>query len=242
VVAAGARAEEPLHATSEQFFPLPLDGAVNVENLDGSIHIFGWYESRVRVAVVRNAYTAARLQQLRNEINASAGAVAIHSVVPPARGIFADRSGTLDYTVNVPETAQLTLRLRSGEISLQGLRGAYARIDIGNGRVFVRNCFARVEAHAVQGAIDVFYEWWENIPALLDLRLEHGRIGAVLPVIAKIKIDATTADGQVSNGFGLKAQDARKNGQTLRGANASDASASLQLRTGGGNISIDSWH
>jgi hypothetical protein len=235
------RAEEPLHVASEQFFPLPLTGAVQLMNLDGSIQIFGWYEPRVRLAAVRNAYTRARLKEIGIETKATANSLDVRTIIPPAHGLFADRSGTIDYTLNVPETAQVTLRLRDGEIVMQGLRGGNARIELRNGRVFLRNCFARIQAHAVHGAMDVFYEWWENAPAAFDLLLDHGRIGALLPAAAKIQIDATTADGQVGNGFGVVIADSPGPGHAMRGENAPDAPVSLHLRTGGGNISIDSW-
>ena len=239
--AAGAPAAEPLHARSEQFYPLPLDGRIDLENLDGSIHIFGWYEPRVQLAAVRHAYTAPRLQQIRVEAKSGASSLAIRTVVPPVHGLFADRSGTVDYTLKVPEQAHLTLRLGNGEVSVQGLRGGSARVELGNGRMFFVNCFAQIQAHAVHGAMDVLYEWWENAPALFHLTMDHGRLGARIPVAAKIRIDAATADGSVGNGFGIAVPDTPGPSQSMQGANAPDAPLSLHLRTGGGNISIDSW-
>ncbi|MEO6871974.1 MAG: hypothetical protein ABI233_07115 [Chthoniobacterales bacterium] len=237
-----AQAEEPLHARSEQFFPLPLDGKLNIENLDGSIHVFGWYEPRVRLAAVCNAYTAPRLKQIRVDTKATPDSLTVRTIIRPTHGLFADRSGTVDYILNVPEQAQLTLHVANGEILVQGLRGGSARIELGNGRVFLRNCFARIEAHAVHGAMDVFYEWWENAPAVFHLVLDHGRIGALLPVAARIRVDAATANGQVGNGFGIAIFHTAGPGHMMRGANAPDPPVSFHLRTGGGNISIDSWH
>jgi hypothetical protein len=36
-----ARADDPLQETTEKFFPLARDGAVILENTDGSIHAYG---------------------------------------------------------------------------------------------------------------------------------------------------------------------------------------------------------
>jgi hypothetical protein len=86
----------------------------------------------------------------------------------------------------------------------------------------------------------VFYEWWENLPASFDFSLRHGRIGARLPFNAQFKVDAATENGSIGDCFHFEAQDAGA-GQTLRAATSPQAPVTLHFRTGGGNISIDSW-
>lgn len=233
--------DDPLHEQSEQFFPLPLQGGtITLDNPSGSIYVYGWYEPRVRLAALRNAYTAPRLAQIRVEPESRPDALVIRTLIPPVRGLFADRSGTVDYSLNVPESAHLTLRLGDGEVSLQGLRGGSATIELRNGRVFVTNCFAQVRAHSANGAMDLLYEWWENAPATIDFALQHGRIGARLPADAQFRADAQTASGRIGNGFHLTPQEAG-DGQTLQTVTRADAAAVFKFRTGGGNISIDSF-
>ncbi len=234
------RASDPLHSQTEQFFSLPLDGSINLENLDGSIHIYGWYQPRVRLAMLRNAYTASRLQQIRVETKSAAASLDIRTLIPPEHGLFADRSGTVDYTLDVPETAHLKLKLGSGEVTLQGLRGGRAEIALTNGRVFTINCYARVEAQAVTGAMDVFYEWWENAPALFALTLQHGRIGARIPARAQFRVDAQTGSGSIGDDFHFKAQP-NESGESLQAATKPNAPLEFHFRTASGNISIDSF-
>ncbi len=236
-----APAEDPLHQQDDQIFPLPLQrGAIVLDNPSGSIHVYGWYEPRVRLTALRNAYTAPRLAQVRVETESRPDALVIRTSIPPVRGLFADRSGTVDYSLNVPETARLTLRLGDGEVSLQGLRGGSATIEMMNGRVFVTNCFAQVKARSVNGAMDLFYEWWENAPAMIDFALQHGRIGARLPAGAQFRVDAQTAHGRIGNGFKLVPRNSG-DGQSLQSATRADAPVAFQFRTEGGNISIDSF-
>ena len=109
-----------------------------------------------------------------------------------------------------------------------------------DGRVFVTNCFAQVKARSVNGAMDLFYEWWENAPATIDFALQHGRIGAHLPAGAQFRVDAQTTHGRIGNGFQLIPQNTG-DGQSLSGATAPTAPATFQFRTGGGNIGIDSF-
>ncbi|MBA3831840.1 MAG: hypothetical protein H0X34_08105 [Chthoniobacterales bacterium] len=235
-----ARAEDPLQAQSEDLFPLPLDGAVTLENGGGSFHIFGWYEPRVRLVALRKAYTAARLEQIRIEKKAEPAALAVRTIIPPAKGFFADRSGTVEYTVTVPETAHLKIKLGAGEITLQGLRGGRAEIELTNGRIIALNCYAQVRAHSVNGVAEAFYEWWENLPAKFDYVLQHGRIGARLPATAQFRVDAQTANGRIGNGFNFTPQ-TEGDGQSLEAATRKDAPLAFHFRTGGGNISIDSF-
>ncbi len=235
-----AHAEDPLQAQSEDYIPLPLNGNITLENGGGSFHIFGWYEPRVRLVALRKAYTAARLEQIHIEKKTEPSSLAVRTVIPAASGLFADRSGTVDYTLNVPETAHLRLKLVTGEITLQGLRGGRAEIELTNGRIIALNCFAQVRARSSNGVMEVFYEWWENIPTTFDYALKSGRIGARLPALAQFRVDAQTANGRIGNGFNFKPQPNGR-GQSLHAATAADAPVALHFRTGGGNISIDSF-
>ncbi|HEY5037104.1 MAG TPA: hypothetical protein VII74_08255 [Chthoniobacterales bacterium] len=237
--AAVARAEQPLQSQTEQWFNLPLDGSITIANTDGSIHIFGWYEPRVRLSILRRAYTAPRLRQIRVQTNAQPRSLEIRTLIPRASGLFADRSGTVDYTLNVPEPAHLKLTLANGEVTLQGLRGAHADISLTNGRITALDCFANVKAHSIHGVMEVFYQWWENLPAAFDYQVQQGRIGVILPPAAQFRVDAATANGRIGNGFGFKILEAAGPGQTLRAATSPAVPLSLYLRTGGGNISID---
>ena len=237
LVSCGQRSD-PLHSQTEQFFALPLDGAITLENGGGSIHVYGWYEPRVRLVASRQAYTEQRLREIRVETKAAPVALAIRTFIPRARGFLADRSGTVDYSLNVPEPSHLHFKLRDGEITLSGLRGGSADISLTNGRVTALDCFAQVRAHSVNGVLEVFFQWWENLPASFDYTLGHGRIGVLLPATTHLQVDARTTNGRIHNGFRLTPIDFGA-GQKLTGATVPNPPLSLGLRTGDGNINID---
>ncbi|CAN5472940.1 hypothetical protein BH18VER2_BH18VER2_10760 [soil metagenome] len=236
---AAARGEEPLREQSEEFFPLALDGTIDLENGDGSIHIFGWDKPRVRLTVVRKAYSAPRLRQIRVETKAEPAALTVRTLIPPVSGLLADRSGTVDYTLNVPEPARLKLKLSNGEISLEGLRGAKFDLELANGRILALNCFAQVRARLQNGVMEAFFAWWENLPASFDYALQRGRIGVRLPAAAQFRVEARTADGRIQQGFHFANPVEAGAGQTLQAATTPDTPMSLGLRSGSGNISID---
>ena len=87
--------------------------------------------------------------------------------------------------------------------------------------------------------MEAFFEWWENLPANFDYVLDHGRIGLRLPATARFRVNARTGNGFVHQQFRLPDATNVGFGQALEAATGADAPVSLQLRTGGGNISID---
>ena len=64
----------------------------------------------------------------------------------PLDPFFADRSGTVDYIIELPQTCELaSVRLDTGEVLIEGMRGSGIHAKLDNGRLFVRNCFANTE-------------------------------------------------------------------------------------------------
>lgn len=230
---------ESISDRREQFFDLPLTGAINVENIDGTIDVVGWYKPRVRLVFVRRAYTAERLEQIRVETVSLPDSLSIRTVTPPVKGLFADRSGTVGYTITVPEPSRLTLKLANGEVSLQGLRGARARVELTNGRMTAINCFAEIEARTTNGLMEIFFDWWENLPASFNYVLGQGRMTAQLPATARFQIAARTNEGRIRNFFGLPAPSDQNRGQTLTAGNGSNPIVSLGMNADHGNISIE---
>jgi hypothetical protein len=238
-LALSARGDDPLQKASEEFFPLALNGTVTVDHTDGPIRVYGWNEPRVRLVAVRNAYTRSRLEQIRVATKSELPTLAIRSVIPAISGLFADRSGTIDYTIVVPQSTRMKLKLANGEITLQGLRGANVDLELVNGRVFILDSYAQVRAQVRQGRMQAVFGWWENLPAAYDLFLEHGTIAVRLPQAARFGVAARTFDGRISQQFGLPAPAQTGAGQVLEAATAPDSPVLFHLRTGDGNISLE---
>jgi hypothetical protein len=239
VPAAPIWANPPLQEQNERFFSLSPGGTLTVNNTDGAIHVYAWNESRVRLAWVRKAYTTARLHQIRVTTRSQPNALFLQTNIPKATGFFADRSGTVEYTLTVPMRTNLTLKLNNGDITLSGLRGGQIGIELVNGWVSAGNCYAQIQARSVQGVMEIFYDWWEDLPAQLQFFLQRGRIMARLPINARFQVNAQAPNGQVNAGFPSFAATTNGSGQKLEGATAPNPSVSLGLRAAGGNITID---
>ncbi len=153
----------PLEELSDQTYPMPPNGSLKVKNMEGTVYIYAWLESTVRIMSRKSAYTSERLKQLSINISNTADATTIETVFPPKlEGLsLRDRSGTVDYLILVPQKASVAVELSTGEIIVSGMYGETVKTRLTNGRITLRNCFTDTQASATNGELDITYDWWE---------------------------------------------------------------------------------
>src|SRR5204862_1067884 len=150
-----------LEETFEQFYAIPPSAKITIKNVDGAVLVYGSNLNEMRVHAVKKAYSRARLAQIAVSVDLKTGSVSIGTKFPPKPkwGLF-DRSGTVDYTVVVPATANISgLDLNAGEILVEGLRGATTHARLGEGRVFARNGFTNLNPGMRRGNPLPAYDW-----------------------------------------------------------------------------------
>ena len=82
---------------------------------------------------------------------------------------MSDRSGTIDYIIDVPQTARIAaVDLASGELVIDGMRGAGVSASLGNGRLTTHNCFCDQKVRVENGAADIVFDWLEEKPLTID--------------------------------------------------------------------------
>ena len=115
-----------LEESFEQVYTVEPNANITIQNGDGAVLVYGSNVNEMRVQAVKRAYQRARLKQIAIDVSKRPGSVSITTKFPPRSkwGLF-DRSGTVDYTVTVPATANIAgLELDAGEILIDGMRGA----------------------------------------------------------------------------------------------------------------------
>src|SRR5215210_1629115 len=118
----GALAEE----TTEDTYSVGANPTLTVRNTDGRVFIYGSEDGEIMVKAYKRAFTKERLEKIKVAVSVVDNAVAIDTIYPPPpEGLLADRSGTVEYTILVPQSCTVAkVELAQGEIQLQGLRGA----------------------------------------------------------------------------------------------------------------------
>jgi len=203
VTGCGSATERTLEEVFEQVYAIEPTANVTVTNDDGAVFIYGSNINEMRVEAIKKAYTRERLKQIAVNVSVQEGSVSIETSIPKKQKWgFSDRSGTVDYTIIVPATANLSrLQLGDGEVLVDGMRGKTVRAKLRNGRVFAHNCFSNVEFTLDRGTLALAYEWWEPEKFSIQANIGLGNAWALLPSNAAFHLVAETGDGTIENDF-----------------------------------------
>src|SRR6266567_465283 len=158
----------------------------------------------------------------------------------PKWGLF-DRSGTVDYTVVVPATANiLGLDLDAGEILVDGMRGQMTRARLGEGRMFARNCFTNLDLAIWRGNLILSYDWWEKSTFTAQANLAQGNVWAYLPVGGAFHLLAKAVHGEIFNDFESRvvSESAAAKGMKVDALVNGGGQATIKLRLTEGDIKI----
>ena len=233
-------AGEVLEDVVEQRFPIEPSGTFSLRAIDGTVEIYGSDSREVKIVAVKKAFSPERLNAITIRVDAKRDSVTIETTPPPApRHNFSDRSGTVEYTINVPQTARIArVELPNGELVIDGMRGASIAANLGRGQLVTHNCFCNQNIHVNQGGLNVFFDWLEERPITIDAMIEDGNALARIPTDATFAVHAVAAQGRVSNDF--SGVEARKRGDVseIDEVIGDAPAAKLSLRATDGNIHI----
>jgi hypothetical protein len=204
----GSAVDRTLEETFEQVYTIEPTTNVTITNSDGTVFVYGSNVNEARVEATKRAYTRERLKQIAVNVSVRQGSVSIETSFPKKqRWGFSDRSGTVDYTIVIPATANLArLELGDGEVLVDGIRGQNVRARMRNGRMFAHNCFSNVALAMDRGALTMAYDWWEPGKFSVQADITRGNAWVFLPDDAACHLIAETGDGQITNDFEKSAE------------------------------------
>ncbi|HMJ06618.1 MAG TPA: hypothetical protein VK474_10220 [Chthoniobacterales bacterium] len=220
-----------------QGYDLSPTANVSIRNTGGRIFVYGSKEPRLEILAVRRAFTKERLEAIKVSVVIAGESATVETVYPPAPqgSLLADRSGTVDYIILVPQTCTLSnVALGRGEILIEGLRGNAVAAQLGGGVMHVRDCFCAVTATLGEGKLDLSYSWWETRPFSLSATVDRGELRLGLPAAAAVQLDAATAHGRIRNYFSREPSPGEN--KTLETKFGEGALEEFRLRITDGNI------
>lgn len=235
-----AASAAPLEEISAQEYPLSADGSLSVVNTDGTTYIYAWSENSVRVVTRKRAYSKERLQGIAVKVSNTADAINIETSYPPKpEGLStADRSGTVDFLILVPQKATIAkAELSAGEIIISGMYGRAVNARLTNGRITLENCYADTHVSVTDGALDIFYAWDESLRFAVDAQIARGHLRVGLPLPTAVQIDAESGDGKIFNQFAETDASAEQE-HRLQTVIGDGSGARFKLRATHGNIGI----
>jgi hypothetical protein len=238
----GSADNRVLEEVIEKVYTVEPDANVSIQNRYGAVLVYGSDDNEMRVRCVKKAYSHERLNQIAVDISTKPGAVSIITKFPPQpKWALSDRSGTVDYTVVVPATANISaLDLNAGEVLLESMRGPEVRARLNDGRILARNCFTNLDLTMKRGTLTLTYDWWEQEKFSAQVDVGQGNAWVFLPTDTGFHLLARTAHGKIANDFNnvpLTANSSAaeiKIDQIINGG----GSATIEIRVDKGNIKI----
>jgi DUF4097 and DUF4098 domain-containing protein YvlB len=188
-----------------QVYPLAADGRIDLENINGPVHITSWDRNEVKVDAVKRAWDKERLDEAKIDIKARPDSLSIHTEYPSHNNSFwrdrHDNPASVEYTLVVPRRARLDkIDLINGSLDIQDVAGEVHASCI-NGRLEARNLEGRVHLDTVNGELDASMSRLPSSP--LELSTVNGMLRLTLPSDANAELAASTVSGGISNDFGL---------------------------------------
>ena len=231
---------EVLEDTIERTVPLGKNGTFSLQTIDGSVEIYGAEDNEIKIVATRKAFSPERLNAIQVRIDAGNDTVNIHTTgLPKERWGFGDRSGTIDYVINLPQHARIaSLEIPTGEVIIHGMRGPAVNASLGNGRLISHNCFCDQTLRVQSGGLDLFFDWDEPRAINIEGTIINGNAHAIIPADASFKLHAVSVHGKVASDFTEVAQRKRGGVTQINETVGPAPSSTLTLRATDGNIRI----
>src|SRR3982074_1152517 len=242
MLAVEAHASDHRAAVREEFhqaYPLTPDGRVELDNINGPVHISTWDRNQVKVDAIKSASTKERLDEARIEIDAGKDYVSI-------RTKYRDRDETWDddnwhnnppsveYTLAVPRGAHLDeIKLINGSLDVAGVTGE-VRASCINGKLEAKELSGPAQLSTINGRLDARFSHLSG--SALELNSVNGSVKVTIPAEAQAEIEANTVSGDIENDFGLHVNRHRYVGRDMRGELAGGGS-----RIKAGKIKGEKW-
>lgn len=232
--ASGVAADHRGALTEEfhQTYAIAADGRVELDNINGDVHISSWDRNEVKVDAVKYADTKERLDEAKIEIDARANAVSIRTKYPDHDhtwnwGSHNNPAG-VEYTLTVPRTIRLDeIKLINGGLDVNGVSGE-VNASLINGRLEAHNLAGRARLSTINGRLDARFD--QLAGNSVELNSVNGSVELTIPSDSKAELEASTVSGGISNDFGLHVNHHQFVGHDLRG----------ELGTGGTRIKLES--
>ncbi|MGA9707469.1 MAG: DUF4097 family beta strand repeat-containing protein [Candidatus Sulfotelmatobacter sp.] len=222
VFALGAHASDRSGAVTEEFhqtYALTPDGRIELDNINGAVHISTWDQNEVKVDAVKYADSKDRLDDAKIEIDATKDSISIRTKYKQHDltfnwGSHNDPPG-VEYTLTVPRTASLDeIKLVNGELDVTGVGGEVHASCI-NGRLEARDLSGSAHLSTINGRLDARFGELPN--SGVELNSVNGSVDLTIPSDAKAEIEAETVSGGIENDFGLHVSRHQFVGHDLRG-------------------------
>ena len=240
--AVAAHAADHRGALTEEFhqtYAITADGRVELDNINGDVHISSWDRNEVKVDAVKYADTKERLDAAKIEIDSGKDYLSIRTKYPDHNNTWNwgshNNPAGVEYTLTVPRTARLDeIKLINGALDVSGVSGE-VRASCINGRLQAQDLSGRAKLDTVNGRLEAKFKGLTK--ESVELNSVNGSVDLTIPSDSNAEVEANTVSGRISNDFGLNVNRHQMVGQSLRGE-LGNGGARIKLNNVNGRIEI----
>jgi DUF4097 and DUF4098 domain-containing protein YvlB len=222
ISAQATHASDHRGAYTEEFhqtYTLTPGGRVDLDNINGDVHISTWDQNEVKVDAVKYADRKEWLDEARIEIDSGKDYLSIRTKYPDHDLTFNwgshNNPAGVEYTLTVPRGARLDeIKLINGALDITGVSGEVHASCI-NGRLEAHNLSGQAELSTINGHLDAKFDQLSS--SSIELKSVNGSVELTIPSDSKAEIEASTVSGGIENDFGLHVNNHRFVGHDLRG-------------------------
>ena len=222
VLAIGAHASDHRGALTEEFhqtYAITSNGRVELDNINGPVHITSWDRNEVKVDAIKYADTKERLDEAKIEIDSGKEFLSIRTKYPDHNNNWNwgshNNPASVEYTLTVPRTASLDeIKLINGELDVTGISGE-VRASCINGRLEAHDLSGRAKLETINGRLDARFAQLSGQD--IELNSVNGSLELTIPSDSNAEVEASTVFGGINNDFGLHVNNHRFVGHDLRG-------------------------
>ena len=222
LLALGAHASDRRGALTEEFhqtYPITSDGRIELDNINGPVHISSWDRNEVKVDAIKYADTKERLQEARIEIDSGKEYVSIRTRYPDHDNHWNwgshNNPASVEYTLTVPRNARLDeIKLINGALDVTGMSGE-VRASCINGQLQAHDLAGRAKLSTINGRLDARFAQLSGQD--VELSSVNGSLELIIPSDSNAEVEASTVSGGIDNDFGLRVNHHRFVGHDLRG-------------------------
>jgi|SRR5579864_70251 len=199
-----------------QTYPLAANGRIELENINGSVHISVWDQNQVKLDAVKHARDEKRLKNIEIQVNARPESLSISTQYRESDDDWhgENNPGSVEYTLTVPRNARLDeIKLINGALDVTGVTGE-VRASCINGKLTARGLSGRAKLETINGTLNAEFG---QVASPIDLSSVNGSLHLTLPSDTKASIEASTIHGGIDNDFGLHTNNHHWVGHDMRG-------------------------
>src|ERR1700730_6197180 len=242
LISLAAHASDRRGAFTEEFhqtYALTPDGRVELDNINGAVHISSWDRNEVKVDAVKYADTKEGLDEARIEVDSGKDYLSIRTQYRDHDLTFDwgshNNPAGVEYTLTGPHAARLDeIKMINGELDFTGVSGE-VRASCINGKLQAHNLSGRARLSTINGRLDARFD--KLAGSALELNSVNGSVELTIPSDSKAEINASTVSGGIENDFGLRVNHHRYVGHDLRGELAGGGTL-IELNNVNGRIEV----